>query len=175
MYQPDCQTAELLARQVRLPNAPRGATQLFGAASFALSGEEPLFSLFRPPQVARTESGEARLLVVTGTRVVEVQARVSGEWALQVSNDYGSDVEIRVEALSGFTRLEVRGGVWLHNEDNPASCVLDGSSATLSGVGESLPLWVKDDPCLDRVDADAVLRGLGILARTVGNVEATTT
>lgn len=170
MHEPDREMADVLARQVRLPDSARyGTSSLVGATAFALNGEEPLFSLFRPPQVTRQESGEARLLALTGKRVVEVTATLSGEWGLTVCNDHGRDVEVRVTSLSAFTRITVRGGHWLHDERTHASHVLSDSSAALSGVGESLWLWEEGDPSLTRVDEDALLRGLGVIARAIGH------
>lgn len=129
----------------------RQARAFATAAAFAAAGEDVVLAILRPPAIPRSEVGQARLLVVTSTRAIEVTGPMSGDWSASLPfADRGpaGGIAVVVRNLNEFTGFTLDAGGWqfLAEEGDGASSYVEGSSATLTGHDvEPLVLWDPSD------------------------------
>lgn len=167
-------TAGRLADLAGIPNSGRDATSpLLAIAAFALNAEQPILVLFDPPATERTESGPARLLVVTRSRAIESTATLPGDWYSSFLRQHRpADLAVTVRSLRQFDRLTVTGGTWRHNEALTATDILYGTSAALTGPPGTDPLilWSHErQPTSRNGQADMLLAGLQQIATILGS------
>lgn len=137
------------------------------AAAFAAGTEAIWLSLLRLPTLERHQVGDARLLVVTPTRVIEVTGQMNGDWWSQLRDSTTGRVSVSIRQLAIFSGLtfEAEGVQWRLGNGDPADDFTLGTSATLTGpVGvEPLVLWDGRDVS-EYARATAAAR-LGLLRR----------
>lgn len=145
---------------------------LTSVITFALQREDPVCVVLHPPKVKRSESGPARLVAVTSTRLVEVQGTLPGDWWSSLfPRPPESLPTVTVRALQEFTRLEITGvsALWLNEQEVDAKDVLCGTSTTLSGSPSSEQCLLYDDvSATPEMDHRALLSALRFLTVTIG-------
>ena len=117
------------------------------AAAFAVAGDSIRFSILTPPEVAREASGQARWLVVTDSRVVEVSGEMRGDWwsrSTYPQRLVGS-IAVSTSPLTRFSGLVFTGPGWIWDPEGPDSVgdFMRDTTAVLQPVdgSEGLVLW----------------------------------
>lgn len=133
------------------------------AAALAVAGEPIVLAILRMPNGRAAEPPSGRLIVLTGTRSIEVAGHVPNDWwsAFAWSTNQPLETRLSVRPLNQFTEITVdaEARTWLLPDPVRQGWTY-GTSATLTGPGvEPLTLWTRNEPTHGH-DAQALLTAL---------------